>query len=85
MFFAPLLRVSNASIAYPCWDHSGRTVLRNLMNARISIVAEVLPMVGACTYQECKIASIKDLLLLKSLHPNSVVKHSDITPREAKL
>ena len=40
VFKAPLLR-SYPSIAYPCWDHSSRTSLRNLMNHNISIVASV--------------------------------------------
>lgn len=39
--FAPSLRAGYPSIAYLCWDHSGRTVLRNLMNCNRSIVAEV--------------------------------------------
>ncbi len=30
-FYAPLLRPPYPSISYPCWDHSGRTVVRNLM------------------------------------------------------
>ena len=35
VFCAPFLRPAYPSIAYPCWDHSGRTVLRNLMNANV--------------------------------------------------
>ena len=42
VFYAPILR-EFPSIAYPCWDHSGRTSIRNLMNQKIKIVAEVLP------------------------------------------
>ena len=37
-FFAPFLRQAYPSIAYPCWDHSGRAVLRNLMNDRLTLV-----------------------------------------------
>ena len=39
VFFAPILRSPYPSIAYPCWDHSSRTSVRNLMN-NISIVSE---------------------------------------------
>ena len=78
VFFAPILRNPFPSIAYPCWDHSGRTVLRNLMNMNIMIVAEVLP--DANGFQEYKVASIKDLLVMKSIHPGCSVKYSDITP-----
>ena len=42
-FFAPFLRPGFPSIAYPCWDHSGRTSVRNLMNSNIPIVAGILP------------------------------------------
>lgn len=42
-FFAPILRPPYPSIAFPCWDHSGRTVVRNLMNQNITIVSEKLP------------------------------------------
>ena len=42
VYFAPILR-KYPSVAYPCWDHSGRTSIRNLMNEKIKIVAEVLP------------------------------------------
>ena len=38
VFYAPLLRSEYPSIAYPCWDHSARTVVRNLMNSNITIV-----------------------------------------------
>jgi len=43
IFFAPVLRPNFALVSYPRGDHSGRTVLRNLMNENISIVAEKLP------------------------------------------
>ena len=39
IFFVPILRPGLGSVAYPCWDHSGRTVLRNLMNQNVTIVA----------------------------------------------
>ena len=39
--FAPFVHSSYPSIAYACWDHSGRTVLRNLINRERTIVAEV--------------------------------------------
>ncbi len=42
-FLAPFLRPEYPSIAYPCWDHSSRTVLRNLMNTNIRIVCGRLP------------------------------------------
>ena len=35
IFYAPVFRNGYPSIAYPYWDHSGRTVLRNLMNKKI--------------------------------------------------
>lgn len=73
MFLAPILRASYPSIAHPCWDHSGRTVVRNLMNTRINTVADVLQSIGACNIQEYRIA------MMKSLHPGSLVRHSDIT------
>ena len=75
-FFAPLFR-SYPAISYPCWDHSGRTVLRNLMNENITIVCGTLPNPenGLQLYQ---IASVRDLHLLKNRFHNSKVRHSDI-------
>ena len=64
VFFSPFLRPDFPSIAYPCWDHSGRTLLRNLMNSKISVVAGILPDSQDCI-KKYKIASISDLLALK--------------------
>ena len=75
-FFAPLLR-SYPSIAYPCWDHSSRTVLRNLMNDNITIVCSTIPNQGD-GIQLYQTASIRDLHTLKNRLPNSSVQHSDI-------
>ena len=38
-FLAP--REGFPSIAYACWDHSARTVVRNLINQNHALVAEV--------------------------------------------
>lgn len=38
IYVAPVLRAGYPSIAYPCWDHSARTAVRNLLNSNISIV-----------------------------------------------
>lgn len=76
-FYAPLFRPPYPSIAYPCWDHSARTVIRNLMNENITIVCGILSTTGdgiQC-YQR---ATINDLHTLKRRNPNSIVKHSDI-------
>ena len=77
--FAPILRPGYPSIAYPCWDHSGRTVVRNLMNANISIVAGVLPP-GQDRLQLYSVATINDLLTLKRRFASAAVHHADITP-----
>ena len=45
-FFAPIFRSPYPSIAYPCWDHPGRTVVRNIMNENITIVSGILPNNG---------------------------------------
>ena len=76
-FFAPILRPPYPAIAYPCWDHSGRTVIRNLMSENITIVCGILPN-GGDGMQCYQVATIDDLYTLKSRNPNSVVKHSDI-------
>lgn len=78
-FFAPVLRPPYPSIAYPCWDHSGRTVLRNLMNENITIVCAKLPA-SKDGMQHYLTASIQDLLSLKACKPNVTVKYSDIYP-----
>ena len=74
--FAPFFRSGFPSIAYPCWDHSGRTVLRNLM--RRDIVAEVSTNASGMYISHA--ANIQDLHLLKKKHPTSIVKYSDISP-----
>lgn len=74
--FAPFFRSGFPSIAYPCWDHSGRTVLRNLM--RRDIVAEVSTNASGMYISHA--ANIQDLRLLKKKHPTSIVKYSDISP-----
>ena len=64
------------SIAYACWDHSGKTVLRNLMNRNRTIIAEVQEkddsLTNAIEYKST--ASIHDLHHLKSFP----IKHGDI-------
>ena len=75
-FFAPFFR-TYPSIAYPCWDHSSRTVLRNLMNDNITVVCGTIPNHGD-GIQLYQTASIRDLHTLKSRFPNSNVRHSDI-------
>jgi len=79
VFFSPFIRPDYPSIAYPCWDHSARTVLRNLMNDKITLVCGVLPDSKDCI-KKYMIASIKDLLKLKRTVPNCGFRHSDITP-----
>ena len=80
VYLAPVLRAGYPTISYPCWDHSGRTSVRNLMNQNIQIVAAVIPGVSD-GLQQYKIASIHDLISLKHLNPNSKVRYADITPR----
>ena len=78
VFHAPILR-EFPSIAYPCWDHSGRTPIRNLMNQKIKIVAEVLPQ-SAENIQKYSLATIQDLKALKAKNPSCKIRHADITP-----
>ena len=75
-FFATLLRLY-PSIACPCWDHSSRTVVRNLMNDNITIVCGTISNQGD-GIQLYQAASIQDLHILKNRLPNSRVRHSDI-------
>lgn len=77
-FYAPILRPPFSAIAYPCWDHSGRTVVRNLMNENITLVCGILPTAGHGELQCYRTATIKDLHTLKKRNPNSIIKHSDI-------
>ncbi len=78
-FFAPFLRRAYPSIAYPCWDHSSRTVLRNLMNGRLTLACGKL---GGTTdgFQRYRTADIQDLRKLKMRNPSSSIKFADITP-----
>ena len=76
VFYAPILR-EIPSIAYPCWDHSGRTSIRNLMNENIKIVCEVLP---SGNIQKYSFATIYDLKALKTRSPTCKIRHADITP-----
>ena len=78
-FFAPFIRSSFPSIVYPCWDHSARTVLRNLMNNRLTLVCGKLD--NTAGFQNYEIADIQDLRKLKLLHPSSSsIRFGDITP-----
>ena len=83
-FYAPMLRPNYPSIAYPCWDHSSRTAVRNLMNGNISIVSEILESDNnsdrSDNTQLYKVATIHDLRKLKHLHPGCAIKQADITP-----
>ena len=77
-FFAPFLKDEYPSIAIPCWDHSSRTSLRNLMNTKLTLT------VGHnntdCGIQNAIVATIQDLHLLKKGNPQYPVKYGDITP-----
>lgn len=78
---APFFRKNYPSIAYACWDHSGRTVLRNLMNQNRTIIAEVQekddPLAAAIEYKS--VATVHDLHHLKRVYPASSIKHGDIS------
>ena len=76
--FAPFFRLY-PSIAYPCWDHSGRTVLRNLTNSKREIVAERIDITST-SLPTVVAASVRDLHNLKLLHPASKIKFGDISP-----
>ena len=45
-FYALILRPPHPSIAYPGWDHSRWTVVRNLMNMNVTLVCGKLPASG---------------------------------------
>ena len=77
IFYAPVLRNGYPSIAYPCWDHSGRTVLRNLMNQKLTITASISNQGDHIS--KAKVASIRDLHLLKHLKPTCTIKYADIS------
>ena len=72
-----MFRAPYPSIAYPCWDHSGRTVVRNLMNENITIVCGILSNSGD-GLQCYQTACIQDLATLKLRNPNSLIRHTDI-------
>jgi len=80
--FAPFIRKEYPSIAYSCWDHSARTVIRNLMNRDTIITAEVHDKHSdKLKAIECRtIASIQDLCYLKQVYPSSHIKHGDFSP-----
>lgn len=74
--FSPFLRTAYPSIAYPCWDHSGRTVVRNLMNLNRNIVSEVIEGPSS---KLLSTATVQDLHQLKRVYPSTAVKYGDIT------
>lgn len=74
--FSPFLRTAYPSIAYPCWDHSGRTVVRNLMNLNRNIVSEVIEGPSG---KLLSTATVQDLHQLKRVYPSTAVKYGDIT------
>lgn len=78
IFFVPFLHPRYPAIAYPCWDHSARTVLRNLMNNKITVVCGTLENAGDGV-QRYKLATINDLKTLKQCNPNAKIRHADIT------
>ena len=78
-FYAPFIRSSFPSIAYPCWDHSVQTVLRNLMNNCLTLVCGRLENTDG--FQIYQIADVQDLRKLKLLQLSSTsIKFADITP-----
>lgn len=81
-FFAPFFR-TYPSIAYPCWDHSSRTVLRHLMNKNIVIVSGIVSNQGD-GLQLYQMSSITDLHTLKNRYRNSSVRHFDINKQISK-
>ena len=78
-FFAPFIRHNYPSIAYPCWDHSGRNVLRNLMNDRLALVCSMVDDTKD-GFQKYLTADIRDLRKLKLKNPSCSIKFADITP-----
>lgn len=68
IFFAPFLRPGFPSIAYPYWDHSCRTFLRNLMNEKVQIVSGKLANKGDGV-QQYHIATAYGLQLLNNISP----------------
>ena len=79
--FAPFFRESFPSIAYACWDHSARTVVRNLVNHNRSIVTEIKQNSGPMVRVQLRnTASVQDLLHLKQVHPACTIKYGDVSP-----
>ena len=79
--YAPFFRSNFPSIAYACWDHSGRTVLRNLMNKNRIIIAQIQESSGSIAIEYKSIATVQDLHQLKRVFPASIIKHGDISTR----
>ena len=75
--FAPFFRSRYPSIAYPCWDHSGRTVLRNLMSNKRDIIAESDVTITANLHKVVA-ASVRDLHHLKVVCATTKIKHGDV-------
>ena len=72
IFFAPFLRPGFPSIAYPYWDHSSRTSLKNLMNEKVQIVSGKLANKGNGV-QQYHIATVHGLQLLNNISPMSTL------------
>ena len=68
------------SIVYACWDHLGRTVLRNLMNCNRTLIAEVQEKDDSLAngFEYKSTASIHDLHHLKRVFLASTIKRGDI-------
>ena len=79
VYFAPVLCSGYPCISYPCWDHSSRTSVRNLMNQNIQIVAKVL-IDEKDGFTKYTLASIQDMKTLKCSNSNAKVRYADITP-----
>ena len=76
--FAPFFCNKYPSIAYACWDHSGQTVIRNLMNHNRTIIAEIQESSVFIAVEYKSIAAVQNLHQLKWVFPASVIKHGDI-------
>ena len=76
MLFVPFFWHEYPCIAYACWDHSGRTAIRKLLNNKLELVAET---VGSKYLPHNIVASVQDLHHLKNKHPNSIVKPGHIS------
>lgn len=58
-------------IAYPYWDHSARTAVRNLLNTSVSGM------------YIAKVANVHDLKQLKQVYPSACIHHGSLN--QAKL